>query len=781
MGEIFISYSTKDSDVATRLKEALEENGFTCWFAPNDIPLGGDYASRITQAIDHFRYVLVVVSQHSCQSEHVKREVSLAADNKKMIIPFKIDQNPLSYWMRYYISPVNWMEADEDIEVSISRLLQKIKGIDNLPQYEVNEVESHYGKSAQEVKASKGTATSKSYIYRIKEKEISRALSVYVSSPTISKAESILFEKRVLFLHSIEQTGKYTSSINLLKKTNVETFLEIFPSITEGELLRITFEENTGYIIDHIAPDTLNTLNDFSLKRLNEHLHRVNSYLIVTSDNSQLGNVHLTNQLVQHSPPSDMQALIENHLMQLKMDTSQLENLQKLIADSKLIQYISNNFLPRDTEELVKKLLAVSNGQQSIADLISSLKHNVNKRIVEWFEFDRNLEQYSLILALAVFNESQYQFLREKAHHLKVLLNDNPDEEQQNGTIFGTSLNQKLSEIHAETYVGLVNTTTGKLEDKFVRFKTKEDASAILLYVWNNYPHLKKVILTWFEGLVLNSHKQTNERVIQALSTLAKEDPLTIHKMIQDWANDKEPYYRTLAIHLLLEMSKQKENLATIDKLVNYWASLNNNSRLQWSAAVAYGTPLGIHLYPNSFLNLAAIFFYNGKRVGNEVYESMKNLFHYGHQDYSYFLSVPYMFNIWLKENEKDYEQKLRILNLFYSILMNIDNVALNVLLTDKEIRMTILPFWFAEGLRHVKSREEVKHVLKHMFKVADSFPLLHESLQTFTFALLVSGGTELKQSILTILKEIYSGPYKKAAKPILTKIIELERSTLIQ
>lgn len=776
MGEIFISYTSKDLDIATKVYESLIDSDFTCWFAPNDVPPGGDYASRITEALEKVRYVLVLVSKDSGLSDHVHREVTIAAKNNKIIIPFRIDSFPLSDWMSYYFSTLNWVESNEEqIEESIASLIEKIKGMDSLDQNENTEVKSHYGKSIQVVKGSKGTAKSHSYIYQIKKQELARTSSVHIHFPRFEAAKSALKENRILFLQSEMPTGKYTSAIALLNSIRINEFFQVFPNLSAEELTQLPFQKNAGYIIDTISADTLNGLNDFSQRRLMENLQNTDSYLVITTKVAPEAGF---GQMIRHEAPADVHKLIHNHLNLLHLTDTEHKQLVQLIREIDLENQLTADFLPRDAEELVLKLFSIIKGEMTTEEFLSSLNSNVKKRVEGWFETNRELDQYALILALSIFNESQATFVTERTTGLKELLLSQSQQESApvQGALFETSFLRQLQEINAEAYTGFINTNTGKLPDQFVRFKTKEDATAILLHVWKNYPQLKELLLDYLEVLVAGEHKYTNEKVISVLAELAKVDPLTINnRIIQAWANHKDVYYRVLSINLLLKMAQYKENLVFIDKLVNYWASLRNNSRLQWTAAAVYGTAIGIYLFPNSFINLGAIYRANSKHLGDVVYESMKYLYEYGKQDHAYLLSVPYMFQTWLETNQTP-DQKHQMLQLYYSLLLSSDRTSLLVLLSDKEIKHELLPYWIAEGLRHWKLRETARRTFKKFFMNSHGFPTLHEPLKIFTFALIIKGRPDLKDEINRILLEILKEPYKEAAVPIVKKILQVER-----
>jgi hypothetical protein len=71
----FISYSTKDQEFADRLHADLQARGVRCWFAPEDIQGGRKLHEQIEQAIRHYDKLLLVLSEHSMDSEWVKTEI----------------------------------------------------------------------------------------------------------------------------------------------------------------------------------------------------------------------------------------------------------------------------------------------------------------------------------------------------------------------------------------------------------------------------------------------------------------------------------------------------------------------------------------------------------------------------------------------------------------------------------------------------------------------------------------------------------------------------------
>lgn len=104
MGKLFISYSSKNQQIANALCAYLERQGIRCWIAPRDIPSASNYAGEITRAIKSAEQVLLLYSKDACKSVHVKNEINLAIKNAKSIFPYCLDDSPYDDDLEYYLS-----------------------------------------------------------------------------------------------------------------------------------------------------------------------------------------------------------------------------------------------------------------------------------------------------------------------------------------------------------------------------------------------------------------------------------------------------------------------------------------------------------------------------------------------------------------------------------------------------------------------------------------------------------------------------------------------------
>jgi hypothetical protein len=109
--DIFISYSNLDKEVAEAVCRGLESHGLGCWIAPRDVLPGQEYAAALVQAITASPVFILVLSSHSNNSPQVLREVERAVSKGVPIIPFRIEDVPLSSSMEYYVSSHHWLDA----------------------------------------------------------------------------------------------------------------------------------------------------------------------------------------------------------------------------------------------------------------------------------------------------------------------------------------------------------------------------------------------------------------------------------------------------------------------------------------------------------------------------------------------------------------------------------------------------------------------------------------------------------------------------------------------
>jgi len=128
--DVFISYSSKNKPTADAMCARLEAHGIRCWIAPRDVLPGEPYGEAIVNAIHSSRLMVLIFSADSNRSQQVMREVERAVSTGIAILPFRIEDVPLSPSMEYFISAPHWLDAlTEPLDEHLERLAATAKVI----------------------------------------------------------------------------------------------------------------------------------------------------------------------------------------------------------------------------------------------------------------------------------------------------------------------------------------------------------------------------------------------------------------------------------------------------------------------------------------------------------------------------------------------------------------------------------------------------------------------------------------------------------------------------
>src|SRR6266516_2558294 len=136
----FISYSSKDQAFAEQLHTNLQNEGIRCWFAPEGVKISEKFKQRIDESIRQYDKLLLVLSEHSVNSQWIENEVETAFKkehqyNAQALFPIKLDEAVMQIskaWAanlrreRDTVDFVYWKERDEFFK-SFKQLIRDLK------------------------------------------------------------------------------------------------------------------------------------------------------------------------------------------------------------------------------------------------------------------------------------------------------------------------------------------------------------------------------------------------------------------------------------------------------------------------------------------------------------------------------------------------------------------------------------------------------------------------------------------------------------------------------
>ena len=108
---LFVSHVSEDRDAALAVVAELERRGMRCWIAPRDVRPGKPFDDEIADAIDASAAMLLIFSERCNDSEYIRREVTVAGESHKVIIPFRIEDASPRRGLRVRLSDLHWIDG----------------------------------------------------------------------------------------------------------------------------------------------------------------------------------------------------------------------------------------------------------------------------------------------------------------------------------------------------------------------------------------------------------------------------------------------------------------------------------------------------------------------------------------------------------------------------------------------------------------------------------------------------------------------------------------------
>lgn len=127
---LFVSHHSSKLETAEHVERALNSKGVQCWIAPRDIEPGEQWDVAIREAIAKTDAMLLLFCSSSEKSRQVKRELILADQLGKAIIPLRlerIDPGQLSYHLADS-QWIDWLEQRDGVIDRIAAKAQEFQG-----------------------------------------------------------------------------------------------------------------------------------------------------------------------------------------------------------------------------------------------------------------------------------------------------------------------------------------------------------------------------------------------------------------------------------------------------------------------------------------------------------------------------------------------------------------------------------------------------------------------------------------------------------------------------
>lgn len=128
MGQIFVSYSRRDTRKVDRVVGAMEDSGLDVWIDREDIKAGNTWRVQIVQAIDTCDAFILMLSPHSASSDNVRKEIDLAQDAGRTIFIVLLAPTKLPVEIRYQLAGLQYVDLPMlGFERAAEQLIEALK------------------------------------------------------------------------------------------------------------------------------------------------------------------------------------------------------------------------------------------------------------------------------------------------------------------------------------------------------------------------------------------------------------------------------------------------------------------------------------------------------------------------------------------------------------------------------------------------------------------------------------------------------------------------------
>ena len=104
--DVFISYSRDNQQEVVRLVEYLREQGIAVWMDETDIHGATLWTKEIVEAIRACSLFILAISSHSTGSKNVVKELALASEREKIILPIYLEHCDIPETMEYQLAGI---------------------------------------------------------------------------------------------------------------------------------------------------------------------------------------------------------------------------------------------------------------------------------------------------------------------------------------------------------------------------------------------------------------------------------------------------------------------------------------------------------------------------------------------------------------------------------------------------------------------------------------------------------------------------------------------------
>lgn len=699
----------------------------------------------------------------------------------------------------------------ESIENKKDKAFQWITNIYNAPATTISEstFTDFISNNATKNSAVNGNINISS-ISKVKDREI---ISSNISKYQLSFIESVfvkpenypdildkLNKRNVLLLYGEKGIGKFTASIKLLYESGKrELFVLQATEVDYNFIKGLDFKNNTGYILNYLNPNPLESLNINALQELESTLEVKKSQIVIILDKRVFAklNSFFYDLAIEMSSRICKADIIRNHLYYYVKNTvarnsgeidNEIGRIDEILDNSTARKIIESLDLERGIE-ISNIIISGILDKLSDSQIIGNIEASMAVRIENFLEDFNDVQEKLFAIALAFFESANYAaVIKAFGGFIKKIYDLLPEKNKKDideNKYAGIAKSKRLSALNATLFPGKDLGVHPPEAVECIKFNNPRYAELIIEHVWREYDFWHERLLEWLFEFDFEYDYYIQDRITYVLGIISKYDFEMVNSfIIEYWVKSSSQKDKISAAKALNYCSEHEQNQLKVYKLLNVWASGYKNQNYHAIVLYAYAGAECSRFIDLALIDIGTITNtlaeYDNFVLENALSDCMSRLFRYN-QDNPLVCGkiIDFFFELLKIDEYLRFFSKSLFIYIFERSLFTFNNKPYPCLLLIfakyPELRSRIADIWI-KSLSSNHTRKQAMDALRSLIKFSDSHKYLYNSVENFIVNLIKESSLYQVKALIDFLEEIskHKPESSYTSSGVLKKLAEL-------
>ncbi|MGY0236942.1 hypothetical protein [Longispora urticae] len=438
----------------------------------------------------------------------------------------------------------------------------------------------------------------------IPEEDLHKAQHAFVEPEGFRALGPMLSRHRVLVLRTRPGHGGGTAAMRLLHDAEAGRFLQ-FPA--EIDLRRFgadEVEERTGYLVRNVT--NTSRLTELELRRLDGILGQRGSWLVVTVEtHARLPDAVLAEFVADLGAPPPAETVFATHLRYLMGPTGS-QTAEAVLGDPDVIELLraSSDARIARAADLARMFDDASQDPDfSVVEVRDRFRRLTEESFDAWFDNLPDLATRTLVIAAAVLHGGSresgfaYETVADAADDLRERLLPPPEDDKPapREDPFARRRTELLNDALARLVSTTHRTPYGWAPVDVVRFIDPSWPQRVLHRTWHEYGGARRDLLRWLCELAVHPATAVRVHAATAVGFLSRYSFDYVRStVLEPWA-DSDVLRNREAAAIAVGIPGVEPALAVpVRRMVDQWSRADSTSARRYTAALAYGSGLGL-------------------------------------------------------------------------------------------------------------------------------------------------------------------------------------------